>query len=368
MFAGAPAGVPITALFPAESDPLRRLRAAAGVRQTIRLHACRLTGVPFSLDARVSAADEADRVLCIMREVRGRDLLDESRRYLDVAFESAPIGMALFNTDGQYERVNGALSALLGRDADELLGRRDQEFTHPDDRAADLEAAERILRGEQHTHQTEKRFVRPDGSLVWVIANLTFLRDGDGRPLCWLGQFQDITQRKLDEHRLRHLADHDPLTGLANRRRLEQHLVERLNLAKRYGERGAVLLLDLNGFKAINDRDGHAAGDALLTAIAGTLTRRLRATDTAARLGGDEFAAVLPHTDPDAAAAAADDLLAAIAQATGGRVTASCGIASYGPHGPDTPEAILAQADMAMYAAKRTRRVHGCVAVAAQAA
>jgi diguanylate cyclase (GGDEF)-like protein/PAS domain S-box-containing protein len=361
MFAGALAGLPVSTLFPSESAAWARLQAVAGAQQTIRLHGCRLNDVPFSLDARVSAADDAGRVLCIVREVRGRDLLDESRRYLDVAFESAPIGMALFNTDGQYERVNQALSALLGRGAEELLGRRDQEFTHPDDRAADLQAAERILRGDVHSHQTEKRFLRPDGSVVWAIANMTFLRDGDGRPLCWLGQFQDITQRKLDEGRLRHLADHDPLTGLANRRRLEEHLADRARHAMRYGERGGVLLLDLDGFKAINDSEGHAAGDAVLVTIARVLTRRLRATDMAARLGGDEFAVVLPHADREAAAAAADGLLTAIAEATSGRVTASCGIACYGP---DAADGILSRADAAMYKVKRSRSLTGRAAFA----
>src|SRR5689334_10049228 len=96
---------------------------------------------------------------------------------LDAAFDAMPIGMALFNTDGEYIRVNSALCALLGRGADQLLGLRDQELTHPDDRQSDLDAAERILDGEFDTWQCEKRFVRPCGEVVWTYANLTFLRD-----------------------------------------------------------------------------------------------------------------------------------------------------------------------------------------------
>ncbi|MGH2722601.1 MAG: PAS domain S-box protein [Actinomycetota bacterium] len=96
--------------------------------------------------------------------------------------------MALFNTDGEYVRVNAALCAFLGRTREELIGRRDQEFTHPDDRQSDVDAAWRILRGEIHTWQCEKRFVRPDGGIVWAIANLTFLRDADGNPMTWVGQ------------------------------------------------------------------------------------------------------------------------------------------------------------------------------------
>jgi diguanylate cyclase (GGDEF)-like protein/PAS domain S-box-containing protein len=365
MFAGELRGVPVDALFPAEPRAWSRLRAVAGARTTVRLHAWRFTAVPFSLDARVSVARAGGETLVIMREVRGRDLLDESRRYLDVAFESAPIAMGLFNTDGQYERVNGALCALLGRTADALLGRRDQEFTHPNDRATDLEAADRILRGEMHTFQTEKRFVRPDGSVVWTIANLTFLRDPDGRPLCWVGQFQDITPRKADERRLRHLADHDPLTGLVNRRRLLDELERRVGPGAHGGERGALLVLDLDGFKAVNDRDGHSAGDAVLVSVARAFRGRLRATDVVARLGGDEFAVILPDADEAAAEAVATDLAAAIAACTAEPVTASCGIALYGPGRRSEPVALVASADRAMYAAKRGGR--NCAHVAAAA-
>ena len=110
--------------------------------------------------------------------------------------------MALFNTDGEYVRVNAALCRLLGRTEAELLGRRDQEFTHPDDRQSDVDAAWRILRGEIHTWQCEKRFRRPDGSVVWALANLTFLRDEDGNPISWMGQFQDVSDRKRNEKEL----------------------------------------------------------------------------------------------------------------------------------------------------------------------
>src|SRR5205085_12260736 len=104
------------------------------------------------------------------------------------------------------------------RTADELIGRRDQELTHPDDRASDVEVAWRILRGELDTHQTEKRFLRPDGSLVWTIANLSFLRDEDGLPLASLGRFQDITELRRASHDLHHQASVDSLTGCLNRR------------------------------------------------------------------------------------------------------------------------------------------------------
>jgi PAS domain S-box-containing protein len=205
LFAAEAAGledVPAAGLFPDEPDVLARLIAAAREGVPLRLQSRRRNAVPFTADAEVSAP-EGGGLLCILREVRDGRLLEAARVYLDQAFATAPIGMALFNTDGQYVRVNEELCRMLVRREDELLGRRDQELTHPDDRRADLDAAWRILEGEIDIWQTEKRFLAPDGAVVWAIANMSFIRDDAGRPLFWLGQFQDITDRKIQEEQLR---------------------------------------------------------------------------------------------------------------------------------------------------------------------
>jgi PAS domain S-box-containing protein len=181
--------------------PLGGLLSHAGAHTEIRLDGRRANGVPVLIEASVRRLEQ--RVLCFLREVNFGALASEAQRYFDVAFDNAPIGMALFNCDGEYVRVNAALCELLGRPADDLLGRRDQELTHPDDRQADVDAAWKILGGELSTHQCEKRFVRPDGSVVWALANLTFLRDEAGRPLSWVGQFQDVTARRAAEEALR---------------------------------------------------------------------------------------------------------------------------------------------------------------------
>jgi PAS domain S-box-containing protein len=166
-----------------------------------RLHARRPNGVPLTLA--LSARRHGAGAICVVVEPDRERVAYEAQRHFDIAFDAAPIGMALFNTDGEYVRVNAALCGLLGRSEAQLLGRRDQEFTHPDDRQSDVDAAWRILRGEIHTWQCEKRFLRPGGSVVWAIANLTFLRDEEGNPISWMGQFQDVSERKQNERALR---------------------------------------------------------------------------------------------------------------------------------------------------------------------
>jgi PAS domain S-box-containing protein len=178
-------------LFRDPAPLLEALTAGGEQRRLVKLQGRRLNGVPFPLE--LSLRMREGRALCVLRELDYGDLVHEASRYFDIAFDQAPIGMAIFNADGEYVRVNQALRELLGRGDDQLLGRRDQEFTHPDDRALDVEVAWEVLEGRRSTFQREKRFVRPDGTVVWVIANLTFLRDERGRPLNWVGQFQDVT-------------------------------------------------------------------------------------------------------------------------------------------------------------------------------
>ncbi len=205
------AGAPIERIV-GDTGPLRALLAAGEPvsRRIVRLEGRRADGVPFAFEASVAVTVDdkgCPGALCLLRELGHHDLAGETQRAFDVAFDSAPIGMALLDTDGQYLRVNDALCALLGRERPELLGMRDHELTHPEDRQADHDAVGRILGGELSPWQCEKRFVRPDGAIVWTIASLTFLRDADGRPLSWFGQFQDITGHRDAEEALRHERD-----------------------------------------------------------------------------------------------------------------------------------------------------------------
>jgi diguanylate cyclase (GGDEF)-like protein len=131
-----------------------------------------------------------------------------------------------------------------------------------------------------------------------VLLSVALVRDDDGRPLHLIVQVQDISARKRREARLEHLVDHDFLTMLYNGRRFEEALVQELKCSARDGDGGgAVLLLDVDHFKAVNDRFGHKTGDDLLKAVAATLRGRMRETDVLARLGGDEFGIILPRVD-----------------------------------------------------------------------
>jgi diguanylate cyclase (GGDEF)-like protein/PAS domain S-box-containing protein len=341
MFRRDPAGCELTALVP---DTARLWAAVEGLEAgtvvaLVPLEGRRATGVPFALDASVRVL-EGGALLCLLRE-----LDEQATSSLEAAFDHAPLGMALFNTDGRYVRVNAALCGLLDRTQDELIGMRDQELTHPDDRQSDVDAAWRILRGELSTWQCEKRFVRADGRVVWTLANLTFVRDGYDRPLCWVGQFQDITE-------LRRLASRDPLTDALNRRAFDAELAR----CAASGRAGALLVLDLDGFKDINDAHGHQAGDELLRVVAGAIARRLRRGDVLCRLGGDEFAVLLTRCEMDEAERVGADLAALVAgqrfvfDGVERGVTASIGLARV--HAGSTPADLLAVADRAMYSAK----------------
>ena len=157
-------------------------------------------------------------------------------------------------------------------------------------------------------------------------------------------------------------ADTDPLLDVFNRRGFERELTRSLAYVKRYGTRAALVILDLDGFKQVNDSHGHAAGDAMLKAVAATLTRKVRASDTVARIGGDEFAVLLWNLDEISAAAKAEVLEAEIARIAvpfGGVMlpaAASAGAVMLGPL--DSPAEAMARADHAMYARKAERKAY----------
>ena len=235
------------------------------------------------------------------------------------------------------------------------------ELIHPDDRATYREILDEAI-ADKNPFAYQHRIKRLDGTERIVLVRGGYI-DEDDHPPRLVGTTQDVTGKPGEEEHLWHLANHDSLSGLFNRRRFMEELRREVAFAKRSAEPGAVLMIDLDRFKDINDTLGHMAGDALLTRVARHLRGRLRTTDTLARLGGDEFAIVLPGCPVDQARHIATELLRTLNEeaavqiaGTERRITASIGVASFGPGSESTADGLLVEADLAMYRAKNRGR------------
>jgi diguanylate cyclase (GGDEF)-like protein/PAS domain S-box-containing protein len=297
--------------------------------------------------------------------------LEEAQNRFELAFEHAPIGVCMVALDGQLLQVNQALCDIIGYTEEELLATTFQELNSLNDLTPHAKPLQQLVEGELSTYEMEMRYRHRDGSEVWALTTTAVVRSNDGAPLHYIGQIMDVTERRRLERQLRHHAEHDMLTGLANRRVFNAELGRQLARERRYGGESSLLMIDLDGFKDVNDAMGHAAGDLVLQAVADLLAARVRDTDVAARLGGDEFAVLLPETPRSGAETLAIDVVQAVRELSvdvgDGRhaaVTASVGVACSDelPDGGDE-DALLAAADVAMYEVKRTGRdgylVHG---------
>lgn len=327
--------------------------------------------VSLSASAVRDAAGEIVGASVIARDVSDRVAADVVRRELDVArrfraaFTDAPVGMALVSVDserfGMVLETNPALCATTGHTDCEIVQSRLQSLAHDDDRTRLLQTARAVASGELRTGHGEIRLLHAAGQPLWVSLSLSLMRDADDRPLHLLVLVQEITERKLAEHELRHLADHDPLTGLFNRRHFVHELERQVSYVQRYGTQAAVVLLDLDHFKRANDSFGHKAGDDLIAAVGRVLRERLRKTDLIGRLGGDEFALVLPEVELEIATMIVEDVLQQIrsdvrVEGSDTRFTASAGIALVAGPTELAGEQPLVAADLAMYEAKRAGR------------
>ncbi|HEX5925674.1 MAG TPA: EAL domain-containing protein [Baekduia sp.] len=355
---------------PADRERLLEVTRAAqrdGQDAELEMVILHTDGTPRTLHSRVRAIHGADgqlvRIEGISQDVTEQRAADRARRAaeqrFEVAFDRAPNGMFLSDGEGRFLRINDALTGLTGYPREELLEQGPLGVVHPDDVAQVVEAMAAMGDGDI---RLEHRLCHRDGHDVWVSVSATLVRDEHGAPLHVLGQMQDVTERREYEARLRHLADHDPLTGLLNRRGFERALEAHIARTRRYGAAGALLVVDLDGFKDVNDALGHHVGDQLIIACASALRERLRETDVLGRLGGDEFAVLLPVESAADAAVVAGALVETVRQRArgfGGReagnVTASIGVAVVDAATVNGGE-LMVGADLAMYEAKEAGR------------
>jgi len=298
----------------------------------------------------------------ITARVKAEESLRASERLFRSLFNESPAGQILSSSDRKIVAVNRAFCEMTGYTEAEILQNGWDAITPADDQAGIFAAFERLWSGEVDTMQMERRYRRKDGSWLWGHVGVARVADDSGRARYVIDQVQDISDRKQAQQALEHQALHDALTGLPNRVLARDRLDQAILLARRQQTRVALLIIDLDHFKEVNDTFGHQAGDQLLRQVGERFMAELRETDTVARLGGDEFAIVLLAADADAAGVVAAKLLAAlerpfVVEGQALDVGASIGIAVYPDHS-DTADSMLRRADIAMYVAKRSRRTH----------
>jgi diguanylate cyclase (GGDEF)-like protein/PAS domain S-box-containing protein len=319
----------------------------------------------FPVATEVFAARDDDGSLLFrigyMTDLSAQRAAEDQRRALqqrfETAFSDAPIGMTLVALDGRFLKVNRALCELTGYGEDELQELTFQDITHREDLDADLAHAAECIDGKRDSYQMEKRYFTKQGTVIWILLSVSIVRDEAARPLYFISQIQDITDRKRMEQHLHRLADQDSLTGLWNRRRFEEELVRQIGRCVRYAERATLIYIDLDDFKQVNDSLGHKVGDDLLRTIGARLTQRIRLSDSCARLGGDEFAVILAGVTPQHAEAIAADFVALIRESTlpvAGETVSCTGSVGVVNLDADTTsdQDVLVAADIAMYDAK----------------
>jgi diguanylate cyclase (GGDEF)-like protein/PAS domain S-box-containing protein len=309
-----------------------------------------------------------DFVLIVTRDISEQQkalaALQESEQRFRRIFEQAAIGLNRADLNGRYIQVNQKFCELLGYSEAELLQLTYREITHPSDVNQNLELMKRLFAGEINHFSKEKRLICKDGQVKWVNLTVSLVCDPDGKPLYDIGIVEDISDRKQAEAQLLQNALYDPVTGLPNRNLFKDRLQVVLDRASgREHICFAVLFIDLDRFKLVNDSLGHGGGDELLVKIGQRLVQCLRQEDTIARFGGDEFAVLLSQIgNLYEATQVAERLQAQFNtpfQVQDQELTLSASIGIVSGHDPVTGEQysnlmdLLRDADIAMYQAKR---------------
>ncbi len=298
-------------------------------------------------------------------DITERRKAEEKLRKLSHAVEQSPSSIIITDTKGDIEYVNAKFTRLTGYTLEDVLGKNPRLLKSGDTLPEEYNHLwEMITSGKEWRGEFHNK--KKDGESYWEHACISAIKNTEGVITHFIGIKEDITERKRFESRLEFLACHDPLTNLFNRRRFQEELDEWLAYAERYNTCGALLFLDIDNFKYVNDMLGHSEGDRLLIALTDLMQKRLRETDILARIGGDEFALLLPNITLDDARSVAEQMRKSVqhsivalnSQFAG--ITVSIGIALFPEHG-NTTKTLLTSADLAMYHAKENGRNQSCV-------
>jgi diguanylate cyclase (GGDEF)-like protein/PAS domain S-box-containing protein len=278
-----------------------------------------------------------------------------------LAFDSSPIGMALLSLEGNWLEANKVMCEILGYSEEQLLKKDFKSIIHPDDVIEESNLTRQLQEGKIPFYQLEKRFLKNNNEITWILMTKSLLRNDEGKPLSYIVCIQDINDKHKTENELSYKAYYDTLTGLFNRNQLEHSLESAISIALRLQKRFAIFFIDLDHFKQINDRLGHDTGDQLLKIVGERLKHNIRQTDIAARLGGDEFILILNGiSNAESAAVFAEKIMAVLIEPIKVKehellITSSIGISFYPPDGTSYKE-LLKSADLALYKAKENGR------------
>lgn len=334
----------------------------------IRRHLRGVEGVPAELWPLVQAvseayhdADDERRLMANTIEATSAELVDRHERAergaarLRSIFDHAATGICELSLDGVVLETNPAFQRVLGFTARELQGRAVSSLSQPEEAATLLGPMRELVAGRHGEFTVEQRLTRSDGNPIWCSVSVSKMDLGDGAPRL-LAMVQDVSERKELEAQLTRQAFQDSLTGLANRALFRDRVAHALARSMRAGQSLAVLFIDLDNFKTVNDGLGHAAGDRLLTVVGTRLAATMRSGDTVARLGGDEFAVLLENVaDESEIHAIVERALSAIrAPVRLGTAEVFVGASIGAAFGRDatTADDLIRNADVAMYAAK----------------
>lgn len=307
-----------------------------------------------------------ERGLLDRKREEARLRVDERQALLEVGFHHGLVGKAVVDIDNsRITDVNPALCRMLGYARDELIDSTFERFTHAEDRGLTAPEIRKLVRGNCDAFDMEKRYVHRDGHTVHAHVGIAVLRDAAGHARYLIGDLLDITEHKNSERALReamldltHLSVTDALTGLHNRRSLDEVLRKEIARARRSHTPLSLILLDIDHFKRYNDAHGHPAGDQALRQSARLILEAIRTTDLATRYGGEEFAIVLPDTPATQAAVLAERCRRAFLDEPwdfDDPLTASFGVAALGDR-MQSPDELIQRADEALYEAKAQGR------------